>query len=938
MGRMDRLTRYHALALMVLCLLVAAALRFPDLSTLPPGVHYDEAANGVLAGDIGLRGDRPIFISSYTGKETLFFYVAGGLMALVGESVFTLRLTAAFIGVLTVAATYWLGREMLADRRIALLAAAFLAVSFWHVLFSRLGFRAISEPLLQALTVAALFRGLRTDRWAWFVAAGVLLGLTGYTYLASRLFPVVLIIAALPLLFDRPSSGARLRQLALTAGVAALVFLPLAAYFVTNPGTFWTRIDQVGTPAAAGLTLGAAFAKSLGMFFLVGDPYLRFNLPGRPLFDFVLGALLVVGWLVAALRLRRLPYDWQRSAVLLLLAAPLIMLLPTALAVNEIVPSNLRALGMIPFVFFLPAIGLVTLLRDVERRLRGPSIAYAVQVIVPLVLIGGGALTAVAYFQQWGREPELVLITDGDLTAAAPVLDARLAGLGDADRPTVYVAAPHYRHPTLAFLSANYDAIKWLPQSQAVVFPAAGPALYLFPANSPLPDWAAPYLAGATATPYPAAGRPLFTLYETAAPAPPPAPAAPLASFEGVISLLSATAEPAPGGDTLPVTLTWRVDGLLPPDRDLSPVPFVHLEDVAGFRWAQAEADAYPAEQWTPGETIIQRVDLPLPDGVPPGDGYTLRVGLFDPGSGERLAAVDNTGAFAGTAAAVPAVGVLARPVPQPLPVAPEPINKTIVDGLRLMGTERPPRSAEAGQTVGLALWWLAETPPPDLSLRLSLVDAAGEATPLLTGAPVYDTYPFAAWTAPAFVIDRQLITIPEELPGGDYTYRLELLGPAGDVVATADLGTIAVAETARLFSAPPMATPLDAQFGADIRLLGYDLAGEGREYGLTLVWQAINAPPEDLTVFVHLLRPDGTCCAWQSDAAPQGGAYPTSRWVAGEVVIDIYGIVIPDDAPPGEYALEVGLYRPETGARLPLTLDGAPAGDALRLQPIVVP
>jgi hypothetical protein len=216
--------------------------------------------------------------------------------------------------------------------------------------------------------------------------------------------------------------------------------------------------------------------------------------------------------------------------------------------------------------------------------------------------------------------------------------------------------------------------------------------------------------------------------------------------------------------------------------------------------------------------------------------------------------------------------------------------------------------------------------------------DAGGAATPLLTGAPVYDTYPFAAWTAPAFVIDRQLITIPEELPGGDYTYRLELLGPAGDVVATADLGTIAVAETARLFSAPPMATPLDAQFGADIRLLGYDLAGEGREYGLTLVWQAINAPPEDLTVFVHLLRPDGTCCAWQSDAAPQGGAYPTSRWVAGEVVIDIYGIVIPDDAPPGEYALEVGLYRPETGARLPLTLDGAPAGDALRLQPIVVP
>ena len=82
-------------------------------------------------------------------------------MRLVGGSVFALRLTAAFVGILTVAATYWLGREMLADRRIAILAAALLAVSFWHVLFSRLGFRAVTQPFLQALTIAALFRGLR---------------------------------------------------------------------------------------------------------------------------------------------------------------------------------------------------------------------------------------------------------------------------------------------------------------------------------------------------------------------------------------------------------------------------------------------------------------------------------------------------------------------------------------------------------------------------------------------------------------------------------------------------------------------------------------------------------------------------------------------------------------------------------------------------------
>ena len=935
---MDRLTRYHALALMVLCLLAAAALRFPDLTTLPPGVHYDEAANGVLAGDIGLRGDRPIFISSYTGKEVLFFYLAGGLMRAVGDSVFTLRLTAAFIGVLTVAATYWLGREMLADRRMALLAASLLAVSFWHVLFSRLGFRVVTEPLLQALTVAALFRGLRTDRRVWFVAAGVLLGLTAYTYLAARLFPVVLLIAALPLLLERPTNSKRLPQLLLTAGVALVVLLPLLGYFTAHPGTFWTRIDQVGAAASEGLTLGAAFVKSLGMFFLVGDPYLRFNIPERPLFDFFWGALLVVGWLVAAIRLPKLPYDWQRSAVLLLLAAPLIMLLPTALAVNEIVPSNLRALGMAPFVFFLPAIGLVTLLRDIERRLQGPSIAYAVQVIVPLVLIGGGALTAVAYFRDWGQQRELVLITDGDLTAAAPVLDARLAGLTTAERPTVYVAAPHYRHPTLAFLSDNYDTLKWLPQSQAIVFPAAGPALYLYPANSPLPDWAAPYLTGATPTAYPPDGPTLFTLYDLAeAPPLPEATNAPAANFENVITLTGVSTEHAAGGETLPVTLTWRIDGPLPPDRGLTPVPFVHLEDSAGFRWAQAEADAYPAEQWTPGETVIQRVDLPLPYGLPPGEGYTLRVGMFDPGSGDRLSIMDEAGGFAGTAATVDGIAIAAGPPPSPLPVAPDPINKTVVDGLRLMGTERLPRSAESGQVGGLALWWLAEEPLPDLSLRLSLVDDDGRAKTLFAGQPVYDTYPFTDWATPAYLIDRQTWRVPEELVSGRYIYQLDVLDAAGAVLYSADLGPLTVTQTERLFTPPPVATPLDATLGEDIRLLGYELAGEGREVGLTLVWQAIAPPSEDYTVFVHLLNPDGTCCAWQSDAMPQGGAYPTSRWLAGEVVIDMYGIVIPDDAPPGEYALEVGLYLPETGARLPVAVDGAAVGDAVGLRPLVV-
>ena len=117
------------------------------------------------------------------------------------------------------AATYWLGRMLLANRRVALLAAALLAVSFWHILFSRLGFRAIGQPLLQALTVGALFAGLRKSTWRpslpWLILAGAALGLTAYTYLAARFFPIALLVGLLPLLLGSDAVRLRLKQLAL---------------------------------------------------------------------------------------------------------------------------------------------------------------------------------------------------------------------------------------------------------------------------------------------------------------------------------------------------------------------------------------------------------------------------------------------------------------------------------------------------------------------------------------------------------------------------------------------------------------------------------------------------------------------------------------------------------------------------------------------------
>lgn len=951
--------RYRlSLGLMVCGLLIAAALRLPELTRHPPGPHYDEAANGILAGDIGFRGERPVFIDSYTGKEPLYFYLAGGLMRLLGESVFSLRLTSAFIGILTVAATYWLGWELVHDRRIAVLAACLLAVSFWHLLLSRLGFRAISQPLMQALAVAALFRGLRRDSWLWLIVGGSALGLTGYTYLAARVFPIPLALALLPVLLGRDRRRLRWQQIGLYVLTALVVAAPLAIYFVNHPERFWTRIEQV-FPTGEGLAvLGASFLRSLEMFFLLGDPYIRFNIPSRPLLDWFWGGLFLVGWLYCVVRWPRMSADRLRSALLLLVLIPIAMILPTALAIGEIVPSNLRAIGLLPFLLYLPALGLLILLDSIRpmlnRLLRWlwPRLPQSVTNLasrsrlglttvlvagVTVLILGVGSVqTARAYLYGWADRTDLFYESDADLADVSAFLDG-----AEASGKTLFLSALHYRHPTIAFLSDRYDQVKWLPEGEALVFPASGPALYLYPGNSPLPDWAAGYLPDQIELDgyLDPEGEPSFEAFELANPAEAAqaaivAIAQPVnANFSNTVTLLGYELASGPSGGMLPLTVIWRVEGRPPAGY----TPFVHLEDAWQYRWSQVETFAYPEEQWVPGDVIVQRIDVPLPDGIPPGN-YRLRFGFFDPAGGQQLALLDEAGRYAGNAFSMDGAVVTYAPPPEPLPQPPDVLKLHAGPNLILSGYESGQTEVDAGADLRLALWWEALAPLDPMTIRLELFKADNTGRILANTEPVHATYPFASWTPPQFVIDHQRLSVPEDLPAGDYRLGLRLLDGDDETILTADLGPLTVVESDRQFSPPKTQFPLAAIFGSEIRLLGYDRRqlDDGR-IALDLVWKAAFKPAADYTVFVHLLDQDGVCCLWQADNQPQQGTSPTSQWLPGEVVVDSYLIDLPPDLPQGQYPLEVGLYQAENGRRLLVEMPGIRPNDALFLRPLTV-
>ena len=925
-----RALRWPFVVALLALLGVAAALRLACLSSLPPGLHYDEAANVMLAAEIA-RGDKaPIFISSYTGKEVLFFYWAAAWMRLLGESVLALRLTAAVVGLCTVAAAAWAACELFHHRPdarwIGALTAAFLATSFWHLVFSRLGFRAITQPLLQALTVAALWRGLRLERGGWLALAGVLGGATLYTYLAARLFPLPVGLALLALLAAE-QRGRRLRrlgQIALFAAAAAVTAAPLIAYFVAHPAALTTRVGQVA--ASSWAEAWAGIRACLAAFFLRGDPYIRFNIPYRPLLEpvtallFLIGLGLVLAWPFRLARGRSPGAGKEEilplvSAVFLLAVLP-VMILPSALATGEITPSNLRLIGLLPFVYVFPALVLVESVRVARHKLHASPQSHACDLLLAslllLLLLATAPFAATRYFRDWASSPALYESADGDMVDVARYLNERnLAGV------TPYVASIHYRHPTIALLAREYSRIKWLTGGETLVVPAAGDALLILPRSAARGRaWIealipAPQLLAAPPAPD---GEPAFTAYRLIA-GEAPQPEYPVDANFGPIRLLGHRLLETPrSGGTVEVLLYWHVQVAASPG-DL--LPALRLTDPWGGLWGSARPFHYPAEQWAPGEVIIDHITLPVAAGAPPGT-YRLEVGFYAASDGSRLPLLDTTGAFSGIAASLPLTLTRAAAPPDPADLSiRRRLDLVSSAGLTLLGVNQDVETLHPGEPLYLTLFWRADAAPqPGLMVRLTL----GEET-LYRGAPVHGTYPTGEWTPGEVIADRYDPRLGRDAAVGTFPLLLALVDADGQaVLGPLEIGQVTVEATERTFAPPPMAHAVGVPLGGLFELLGYDLQpaapAAGDRVTLTLHWRALAETDTAYTVLVHLLAPDGTMGA-QGDGMPQGGGYPTSLWVPGEVVSDPHTFDLPASLPPGSYTLAVGMYLVESGERL---------------------
>ncbi len=899
----------------VVVLGIAIFLRLWTISIYPPGFHYDEAVNLILARQIAYDGARPFPVyAAFNGREVLYHYLGAlGVLGL-GNHIFTMRLVSAFSNILTVALTIGIGQAMFGKRRgvvLGVFAAGFMAVSFPQIYIARQSFRAVTLPLMQALSLWLLVRGLRQPKHTlWLPLAGMAGGAALYTYMASRLWPVWMAIFVLAyIISQRDKWQFRLQQGVIVGGFLLLAAGPILNYYAQNPDVFNDRLSQLGGDAEAPTYLESVWLHAK-MFFVEGDPYIRYNAAPAPYFDPLSGLLFLIGLATCGLWLLKERCPLNRASYLLILCAPL-MLFPSVLAVGGLPPSHMRSIGMIPLIFFLPALGMeqVALWLD---RIRKPYWQTSRFIVVGLIFIVMGISVGVRY-QRWASNDELFYLTDGDMVAAGAWLEDHIT-----QDTLIYITSLHYDHPSLQIYDIPGDNITYLLGDRFYFPPMGRKAYFVDIPNAPLSPIFAEYAAyfGEGVQHYNADGRLAFTVFEYGGNPPlvPPTSERSSENIGGWLRLRGAVQETAMSGEQVTLLTQWDILGA-PPYPDFTPL--FQLETPEGDVLDRIEPYSARTNFWHAGATMIQSVTFTIPPATPP-DAYRVRVAWVGRSADQYAGRIDEQGRFAGIWNDVGTLTVM-RPTDfdsDPFLAIPVP-RQTHFGAVQLLGHSVLPDNLRPGEPIGLDLYWQASTTPTTPTLQLVASDEDEAEYIWWEGAPVMNRYPFTAWQAGEWILDRHRWRLPTDVVGGRYRLWLKV----GD--QRVELGTVQVTNLNRTFEPP---TPLVEQlvsFNALVQLVGYDLSATTLQRGdtlhLTLYWQSLAITDLPLTVFVHLTDFEGVNQA-QSDMQPRQNSYPIALWAVGEYVDDSYTLTLPETAPSGPYTLRVGLYLQANGQRLQIS------------------
>lgn len=975
-------------ALVLLVLLVAGCYRLYHIDRAPPGPHYDEAAAALDALDV-LDGQHTVFSPRSYGREMLFAYVLAPFVATLGPTRLALRLPTALAGTLTVLGVYCLVRELFGgqDRRqaqrlggSALLASVLLALSFWHVVLSRISFRANYLPLVEVLCFLFLCRGARIGRSRDYAAGGFFLGLSLYTYTAARMLPVVVVlflVTLLPTRQGRVFAQLHWRRWVLSGTVAFLVSVPLVVYFSTHPEDFVLRAKGVSVfsehlhKGQFWNLLARSVAGNLALFGFRGDPDWTFNVPCQSGLDVVQALLFWLGIVLCLVR-------WRRPAYRFLLIWWLVMLLPSILAPDPI-PHCLRAIGTLPVVCILSARSAKWLWSHMTLRLQrlGTAAPLALLVGLSCYLAWLGYNTWHSYFDVWLPRDQVYYAYYGHMADLAKQISC------ETDPQTVYLFPVNYDRRgdvyseySLELLHRGTVPVRYIAVDTPTVAHDLTKAcqgkrrvhLIVWTHGEHVdadPRQVLPFMlerCGHVSEERAFRGYRIVTYELDSAAADLTTPlsfTAGNAVFDDQLRLVAWASEAdVASGETALIALRWQalqhgsgnaVQAAV--NEQASEKPAVAEDWKASLRLVDshdrlvAQSDVMllsneheTSSQWVPGQEVTTYHQLSIPPGTFPSTCQIILV-LYDPDTlnPAQVLTERDEGGHEGCRDLDLALSSLeiGRPLCSAAAELEEPLTSVLLaPNIELVGYELDRELVMPGEAMRLALYWHAcGDISSEYSVALRLIGDGGETIGEWVEEP---TYPTSEWQTGDWWRDWHNLRVAPDVPAGECEVVVSLCAEETERLPQVRLGKVEVQGRSSIYQEPSITHPMVVEFGQEFRLLGYDLGQEqvvaSEALSLTLYWQTVAESDVSYTVFTHLL--DGDSRIWgQKDSLPVGGALPTILWLPGEIIIDQYEILVDADAPAGEYEIEIGMYQADTNQRLTLRDDtGEVLGNRLLL------
>ncbi len=430
-----------------------------DLENIPPGFHGDEGESGMQALKI-LQGQIPGLISvGWYHQPKLAFAWHAVTMKIFGHTVFGLRMSSVIVGTLTLIPLYFLTR-LLFGKRVALLATLLLSLSHWHIALNRIGINYTQTTLLEVTGFYFLFRGLRSKNILYFMASGLAVGMGLYLYFASRLVPfIIAAFILLGILLERGSWSQYKYGFVALFLAAALVFAPLALYFLEHPHQFISRTQSVflfsnldGLQRTHGTTqpLPAFLVQAQRMLLLFNqgpDRSGQYGYQGAML-DFLSAIFFVLG-------LAYITLHWRESKHLFLLLWFWLTLIVGGMLTLP-APFTPRLAGMIPLPFILAGLALEKA-RGVLAQVwgQGRLARSTLTTLMILVLSVAGFINYRTYFVEYINS-----IQGWAQREAATVVAKYIRSLGD-DYEVYLLGAPklYLRHGTIRFIARRYEGV-----------------------------------------------------------------------------------------------------------------------------------------------------------------------------------------------------------------------------------------------------------------------------------------------------------------------------------------------------------------------------------------------------------------------------------------------------------------------------------------------